>query len=220
LYDYLRNKLSDTTAAYAAGILGFVVPAIMGAENWDDHSRAGRYVAPDSAYNLLQSCDKQAVLFTNGDNDTFPLWYLQEVEGVRTDVRIVNLSLLNTDWYIYQLKHQWCNDAPPLPISIEDMKYMGEQMAYERFPERTIKLPVDKNAVIKNKVVRPQDYDRILAPAMEWTIKPRGGKNNSHLLKQDFMILDLMIQNAKQGWKRPIYFAITIPSASYIGLTP
>ncbi len=219
LFDYLRQKLNERNAALAATVVGFLAPAIMGAENWDDHSRAGRYVAPDSAYNLLNSCAKNAVLFTNGDNDTFPLWYLQEVEGIRTDVRIVNLSLLNTDWYIYQLKHQKINDADPLPITIPDEQYMGENMAYVRFQEKVINLPVNKEEVIKNKVVRPVDYDRIITPSLPWKVVPRGGKNNGHLLKQDLMIMELMIQNAKQGWKRPIYFAITIPSASYIGLT-
>ncbi len=103
-----------------AGICFIGAPMNMLRENYHDHDRSHRYVAPDYAYNLLSSCAPYAILFTNGDNDTFPLWYLQEVEHVRTDVRVVCLSLLNTEWYIKQLKNQWSHESPPLPISYTD----------------------------------------------------------------------------------------------------
>ena len=93
-------------------------PVLLASENWDDHDRSGRYTALEVAKNYLNSCAKNAILFTNGDNDTFPLWYAQEVEGIRTDIKVVNLSLFNTDWYIDQMKRA-SYDAAPIPSSFE-----------------------------------------------------------------------------------------------------
>jgi len=107
LYHLIKKKVSPLYAAILATTLCFVsVPYIMGKEGWDDHDRSGRYTMVDVASNYLNSCAPNAILFTNGDNDTFPLWYAQEVEGIRTDVRVVNLSLLNTDWYIDAMKRK------------------------------------------------------------------------------------------------------------------
>ena len=91
-------------AIYAGVALLFLVPGIMLSSNYHSHDRSGNYVAWDYSYNILQTCEPNAIIFTNGDNDTFPLWYLQEVEGIRKDVTVANLSLLNTDWYIQQLR--------------------------------------------------------------------------------------------------------------------
>ena len=92
-------------AAGVAVAIGIAVPLQMVSQTWDDHDRSGRYAARDFGMNYLESLDPNAVIFTNGDNDTFPLWYAQEVEGVRRDVRVVNLSYLTTDWYANQLRH-------------------------------------------------------------------------------------------------------------------
>lgn len=218
LYDLLRNALKGVSG-WTAGVLGLVMaPLLMGTQNWDDHSRFIRYVAPDSAYNLLNSCDKNAILFTNGDNDTFPLWYIQEVEGVRTDVRVVNLSLLNTDWYIDQMKKQQ-NESPPLPISAKQIDYLGDKNAIRGWPRgQEVTLEVGK-CVLDNGSVLPEFANLVLNP-MKWAPSVRGSQNRTYLLKQDWLILDIMVNNARNCWERPIYFSSTIPPSSYIGLQP
>ena len=116
-----RSGNDKLNAAVFSGLL-LLVPLQMGAEGWDDHSRARRRTGVDMAKNYLDSLAPNAILFTNGDNDTFPLWYVQEVEGYRTDVRIVNLSLLNTDWYVEQMKRR-AYDSPPVPIRMGEEQY-------------------------------------------------------------------------------------------------
>jgi len=118
LYDLAKKYIKPIVAVFLVTILCFAaVPFVMGKEGWNDHDRSGRYTMVDFASNYLNSCEKNAILFTNGDNDTFPLWYAQEVEGIRTDVRVVNLSLLNTDWYIDAMKRK-AYDSDALPISM------------------------------------------------------------------------------------------------------
>ncbi|MCX8111778.1 MAG: DUF2723 domain-containing protein [Bacteroidia bacterium] len=210
---YLKRNLD-----MPVGVLCLGVPVLMAAQNWRSHSRAGNYVPPDSAYNFLISCPPNAILFTNGDNDTFPLWYLQEVEGVRTDVRIVNLSLLNTDWYISQLKYQTTNGAPPLPISIRDEIFMGDKAATMPFRRQELRLPIDKVAFLQNYPEGARFTADTLADTLVWIVPTRGSENQSYLLKQDYMTMDIILTNLKQGWKRPICFANTLPSFSYMGL--
>jgi tetratricopeptide (TPR) repeat protein len=106
----------------AATLVALPIPMLMAAENWDDHSRANRKTGIAMAINYLNSLESNAIIFTNGDNDTFPLWYAQEVEGIRTDVRVVNLSLLNTDWYIDQMKRR-AYESAPVPFTIPEQKY-------------------------------------------------------------------------------------------------
>ena len=110
---------SETQGAYVAILLSFAVPVIMGMQGWDDHDRSLKTSARDLAANYLESCSPNSILFTNGDNDTFPLWYMQEVEGFRTDVRVCNLSLMQTDWYTDQMKMK-AYDSDALPIKFTE----------------------------------------------------------------------------------------------------
>jgi hypothetical protein len=121
-----RSVVSAGVLVTASLIL---VPGIMAKENWDDHDRSDRYTAPAFARNFLNSCLPGGIIFTNGDNDTFPLWYIQEVEGVRTDVRVVNLSYLTADWYIEQMKTTFY-DSEALPISMEKEHYIQGKRDY------------------------------------------------------------------------------------------
>lgn len=241
---YLKEK---PIAAYIiTGLCLLGSPILMGTQNWDDHDRSSRYVAPDYAKNLLNSVAPNAILFTNGDNDTFPLWYAQEVEGVRTDVRIVCLSLLNTDWYIKQLKHQWSHESAPLPISLTDKEIDEITAGLSAWQPAEISIPVDKgmlknafseDAEYKKAIGVPSDFDiPLLQPgtdfempvdsldnALTWYFSGRlFGQDNSgndiHYLQiQDRMILELLQSN---NWLRPVYFANTVSSASQLDLQP
>ena len=138
----LGNVIKEglSTGMLATGI-GLVAPILLAQQNWDDHDRSNRTTARDFAYNYLASCDKNAILFTNGDNDTFPLWYIQEVEGVRTDVRVANMSLLSTDWHINQMKRK-AYDSDPLPITMNEFSYRNGTRDY---------VIVDENEAKKGK---------------------------------------------------------------------
>ncbi len=131
IYEYLKKlfKNKEVLSATLALLLTIGIPILMGFENWDDHDRSHRYHARDFAYDYLMSCAPNAILFTYGDNDTFPLWYLQEVEGVRTDVRVVNLSLLSTDWYIKQMRRK-AYESDPVPMSLSQDKYLEGHRDY------------------------------------------------------------------------------------------
>jgi hypothetical protein len=216
--DWLQERLRRNWDL-PVGIAAIGVPILMAVQNWRSHSRAGNYVPPDAAYNFLMSCPPNAILFTNGDNDTFPLWYLQEVEGVRTDVRIVNLSLLNTDWYISQLKYNSPNGAPPVPISVPDELFMGEKTASIPAKSQSLAIPIDKTAFLNNYPTEGRFSAEDLADTLYWQVPVRGSGQNTYLLKQDFMTYDIVTTAIREGWKRPICFANTLPSFSYLGLS-
>ncbi|MCC6683971.1 MAG: DUF2723 domain-containing protein [Bacteroidia bacterium] len=133
--DWLSKKTGKTAAAAGATVIGlFMSPYLLAKENWDDHDRSDRYTAIAFAKDYLNSCAKNAVLFTNGDNDTYPLWYAQNVEGYRTDIRVINLSLLNTDWYTDGLKVK-TYDSEPVPISLKPEQYVQGIRDYVVFYE-------------------------------------------------------------------------------------
>lgn len=138
IYDILKKYIKEIPASAVATVVCLFIPGIMCAENWDDHNRSDRTVCHDVAWNYLQSCEPNAIIFTNGDNDTFPLWYIQEVEGVRTDVRVICLPYLITDWYIDQMKSKYY-ESEPVPFSFTHSQYetgVRDQVpVYERFTE-------------------------------------------------------------------------------------
>ena len=125
IFQFLKDKTSGVPAAGVAALLVLIAPVLMGTQNWDDHSRAGHTGARDYASNFLESCDPNAIIFTYGDNDTYPLWYAQEVENIRPDVRVVNLSLIQVDWYINLLRRK-VNDSPPVKLTIPAESYRGK----------------------------------------------------------------------------------------------
>ena len=127
----LRNYMKEVPAAALTSAVCLLVPIQMASQTWDDHDRSGRYVARDFGQNYLMSLQESGnpIIYTNGDNDTFPLWYNQETEGFRTDARTCNLSYLQTDWYIDQMKRP-AYDSPALPITWDRTEYMEGQNEY------------------------------------------------------------------------------------------
>lgn len=126
LVDLFRRqiKMSNTLSGVIATCVVLSAPVIMGMQNFDDHSRNGITAARDYAINILESCQPNSIIFTYGDNDTYPVWYAQEVEGIRRDVRVINLSLIAVDWYIESQRRK-VNDSPPIKMSIPSEKYRG-----------------------------------------------------------------------------------------------
>ena len=174
------------------------VPTVMARANYHSHDRSGNFVAWDYSYNLLQSCEPNGIIFTNGDNDTFPLWYLQEVESVRTDVAVVNLSLLNTPWYI----KQWRDKRPKETqfITLSDRKIDQLTSSLQRWEKQKVRVPVYDDP--KNK----KGY-------IEWEMRPT--YQGQALRVQDMMIMRIINDAA---WRVPIYFAVTVSQQNRIGL--
>ncbi|MCT4644742.1 MAG: tetratricopeptide repeat protein, partial [Carboxylicivirga sp.] len=234
----------SVAASLATGLCLVLVPGIMANQNWDDHNRSDRYIARDLAHNYLNSCADNAILFTNGDNDTFPLWYAQEVEGIRTDVRVCNLSYLQTDWYIDQMKRK-AYKSDPMPFSLEHDQYVTGTRDVVYLLDR-IKGSVDLKEAINfvgsdnPKTKQVPEYAGYLEylpskqfkmPADSLKVLQRGivSEKAAHLitdnieinlqkdmiLKNELMILDLISNN---DWERPIYFAVTVGTDNYVSL--
>lgn len=198
------------------------IPVNMLYTNFKVSDRSGDYVAWDYSYNLLQSCEPDAILFTNGDNDTFPLWYLQDVEGVRRDIRIVNLSLVNTSWYIMQLKHEMPHGAKKVPISLSDAEIA--QIGPMQWEPREMTIPVPAHVMKENEQF---NADRPALPKIAGDTAAKPGQvkfilpntiqfgNIKAIRAQDIMAYDIIRTN---NWERPIYMAVTSSPDSKIGL--
>jgi len=158
LFDTIKKYVHPAAALALAFLLGMTAPALMAKDGWDDHDRSDRYTARDFAINYLESCAPNAILFTQGDNDTYPLWYAQEVDRIRTDVRVVNLSLLGVDWYIEQLKYE-LNDAAPVKLIHTPEKYIGNKRDVTTF-FKNAKIPQDKAIELKNIIQFIASEDR------------------------------------------------------------
>jgi hypothetical protein len=242
---YARRKLPGVLGPVLTALACLVlIPGIMAKENWDDHDRSGRYAARDFAWNYLNSCEPNAILFTNGDNDTFPLWYVQEVEGVRTDVRVMNLSYLGADWYIEQMARKaYDSDAVPFSMSkdlyrtgkrdyvylinrINDYVDLSEALDFVKsedkrtktlgnYPERIDYIPATKFKI-------PIDSATIIRTG---TVRPELGNrivsemkwkiNKQNLYKNELMVLDLIDNN---HWVRPVYYSVTVDRNLFLNL--
>ena len=239
-----RGRMIATGIAAAVGI---AVPLQMVSQTWDDHDRSGRYTARDFGFNYLSSVDPNGIIFTNGDNDTFPLWYAQEVEGYRTDVRVVNLSYLTTDWYAEQMRHA-TYDAAPVPMYAKTADTGYERMAWSFIlPDGTpteasqalhelyasnekeygapymshpnIYIPVDRAKAMARYGSGNAATDSLLYLPFLGDITTDLRRLGSSGLNQSKVVsLDMIVNSIKGGWERPIYFATTVPTSYYLGL--
>jgi len=245
IFDFLSKKINGKLAVTIAFILSVGIPALMASEGWDDHNRSNRTMSRDFAVNYLNSCAKNAILFTNGDNDTFPLWYAQEVEGIRTDVRVVNLSLLQTDWYINQMRRA-AYESAPVPFTLDPKKYVqgtrdvvyfnDQNLGYVDIkelmkfvasddPQNKWQIPGREKAldIFPTKKIRV-NIDSAKVVNNGTVEKDMAGRvlkqlnweiQRNYVLKNDLMIMDLLAAN---DWNRPVYFAVTTGADAYLNL--
>ena len=218
------DKMNDTSfrnaAVFGVLALGVVfVPVNMLKTNYFTHDRSKNWVPWDYSYNLLQSCAPNAVLFTNGDNDTFPLWYMQDVEGVRRDVKIANLSLLNTHWYIEQLKNDDPYHVGKVNIRMSDAEIEGLQPVRWNAQNVTIAAPKPEGDESLKDIFQKyeiRDSSIMKTGNITWSMKPTLNFGNvSGIRVQDIMVKEIVEANA---WQRPIYFAATVSQDGKIGL--
>ena len=210
-----EKKRAMLVGAALAGSL-LLVDGRMVQANWRTHDRSGNYVPWDWAWNILQSCDKDAILFTNGDNDTFPLWYLQEVEHIRTDIRVVNLSLANTGWYLLQLKHESPRGAKPIDFSFNDEELAA--ITYEPIDSLDVAVPagIEQRRLVEDARLSGSSLPSSPSDSLRWRIVPGlKYKDQGYLRPQDIAVFEIVAGNYG---RRPIYFALTVDPEGMIGL--
>ena len=232
-----------STGAIVATLITLPVAGLMGAQNWNDHNRKGRYFSVDSARNFLASCAPNAILFTGGDNDTFPLWYVQEVENFRTDVRVIVLSYFDTDWYVEQMTRP-VNESAALPFSLtseryqkgtNDVLYVMEQENLNAISAKEylnllnsgsdlLKMKTGGKSVVnmvpsRNLILEVDSSfvsnDEIVPPQFKDLFAPQMNLQikGQYVTKGTLMLIDLIVSN---NWERPIYFNNT--SLASIGI--
>lgn len=231
------------TAGIIATLVCLSAPILMAKDGWDDHDRSKRYFSVDSAINYLQSCAPNGILFTGGDNDTFPLWYSQEVEGVRTDLRVVVLSYYNTDWYVNQTMRQTYESEPfPYTLTRENYRQGGpndylpyydakinsvdlkQYLELLKKDHKGLRLYASANAVPTKELVLKVDVEKVKAMGivpkeLESLIVPemRLRLRGNGLEKKDLAMLDVL---ATSNWERPMYVNNTSLSQFNVDLTP
>jgi hypothetical protein len=225
--ELLSKSINQTTAAGLATLVCILaVPALMASQEWDDHDRSNKVIARDLAKDYLESCAPNAILFTFGDNDTYPLWYAQEVEGIRKDIRVINYSLLGIDWYINQLRYK-VNESPAIDVIWSADQIEGSKRDYIEYKPNA-SMPDDKfynlYDVMKNYVGKDNpdnDYSfpvkNLTVPVDVATAIKNGTVNatdsvlssldfslpRNALMKNELAVLNIIAAN---NWKRPIYF--------------
>jgi hypothetical protein len=225
LFDLVQEKVKSASIQkyVLAGVLGLAIifiPFRMIQANYFTHDRSNNWVPWDYSYNILQSCKPNAILYTNGDNDTFPLWYLQDVEGVRRDIKIVNLSLLNTEWYIKQLKNIDPYNVGTVRLRLSDTQI--DQLRPIQWEPRNISVPTPKprtDAEVADlvKTYGIVDTTALTTGSITWNMPNTLTFGEVKAVRvQDLMVKEIIEAN---NWERPIYFAVTCSEDSRIGLS-
>lgn len=222
----MKNEKVKVAIACAVTVVALLVPAQMASQNWDDHDRSQRYSCRDFGANYLKSCEKDGIIYSNGDNDTFPLWYNQEVEEVGTDLRVCNLSYLQTDWYIGQMKRPYY-ESSALPITWEYKDYMPGKNEVVWVDNR-LNQPLEVSKAfdfLRSEDPRTKRDGENYIPSNQLYIDGLNGeqipvKQARRYTRSEMMVLEMLSQNAHHNWERPIYFAVTVGNDYYLGLEP
>ncbi|MBR1426674.1 MAG: DUF2723 domain-containing protein [Paludibacteraceae bacterium] len=212
-----------TAVALCVTLVCLGVPALMAQQNWDDHDRSNRYSCRDFGANYLKSCEEQGIIFSNGDNDTFPLWYNQEVEGVGTDLRVCNLSYLQTDWYISQMKRPYY-ESKALPISWEYKDFMpgkNEVVWVENTAGEPLEVRRAFDFLRSDNPRTKRDGENYIPSNKLFVYGPDSQridiKSARRFTRSEMMVLEMLSEN---NWERPMYFAVTVGNDYYLGLEP